>query len=89
MKNLPPEILAQFIRGEYISRHIKGYWNGILTNMFIEMTLMRYVKGPNRFLGLTLKPRQQKYGLIAYRMCNHLTQPRKHAGKTGGCRKAS
>ena len=60
MKNLPPVVLERFMRGEHTTRHIKGYWNGIWSDMFIETTFMRYGKGPSGLIGLTLKPRSVK-----------------------------
>ena len=63
MKKLPVPILEKFMRGEHITRHQKGLWNGIWTYMFIEKT---FGKGPGGLIGLTLKPKVVKkwaYGL--------------------------
>ena len=56
MKNLPASILEKFLKEEHVTRHQKGFWNGIWTDMFIETTFMRYGKGPGGLIGLTLKP---------------------------------
>ena len=56
MKRLPDSILSKFLRGEHVTRHQRGYWNGIWSDMFIESTFMRYGKGPTGLIGLTLKP---------------------------------
>ena len=60
MHNLPPAILARFMRGEHVTRHRRDYWNGMWSDMFIETTFMRYGKGPNGLIGLTLKPKSVK-----------------------------
>ena len=55
MKRLPNSILSKFLRGEHVTRHQRGYWNGIWSDMFIESTFMRYGKGPSGLIGITLK----------------------------------
>ena len=38
---MPTEILENFMKGEYVTRHTPGTWNGIWTDMMIKTTLMR------------------------------------------------
>ena len=59
MENLPDEILARFMKGEHVMRHQDGFWNGILSGMFIETTFMWYGKGPGGIVGVTLEMGQQ------------------------------
>ena len=50
------EILEKFMKGEHVTRHTPGIWNGIWTDMMIETTFMRQGKGPNGIIGITLTP---------------------------------
>lgn len=45
--------------GNFVMRHQKGLWNGLGSDMFIEITFIRYGKDPgdlireiNKYLGL-------------------------------------
>jgi hypothetical protein len=60
MTTMPPEILERFMKGEHVTRHTPGVWNGMWTDMMIETTFMRYGKGPNGIIGITLKPNTLK-----------------------------
>ena len=44
------------MKGEHVTRHTPGIWNGMWTDTMIETTFMRYGKGPNGIIGITLKP---------------------------------
>ena len=48
------------MKGEHVTRHTPGNWNAIWTDMMIETTFMRYGKGPNGSIGITLKPESLK-----------------------------
>ena len=56
METLPCKLLVKFMKGEYVIRHQEGYWNGIWSIMFIEITFMRYGKDPGGIVGATLQP---------------------------------
>jgi hypothetical protein len=38
MKRLPEYIFQKFLKGEHVTRHQRGYWNGMWSDMFIETT---------------------------------------------------
>lgn len=60
MKKLPREVLISFMKGEHVMRHQAGIWNGMLSDMFIDTTFMRYGHGPGGLVGITLKPAAMK-----------------------------
>ena len=60
IKKLPAPILNEFIQGEHIARHHKGWQNGIWIDMYIETTFMRYGKDPRGLIGLNLKKKLVK-----------------------------
>jgi len=45
IENLPKGVHAYFLKGELVMRHMKGLWNGIWSDKFIESTFMRYGHG--------------------------------------------
>ena len=55
METLSCEVLEKFMKGEHVMRQQKDYRNGILSDMFIKTTFMRYGKGPGRIVGVTLQ----------------------------------
>ena len=72
MKKLPDYLLVKFMRGEHVTRHQRGYWNGIWSDMFIETTFMRYGKGPGGVIGITLKPKVVKKWAYSLQICTQL-----------------
>ena len=52
MKNLPFPILERFLKGEHVTRFQRVVWKAIWSDMFIEMSFMKYGKGPS---GLTIR----------------------------------
>ena len=54
--SMPKEVLEKFLKGEHVTRHISGLWNGMWTDMMIETTFMKYAKGPHGIIGFTLRP---------------------------------
>ncbi len=46
LRKLPHSILDKFLHGEHTTRHYRGVWNGIWSDMFIETSFMRYGKRP-------------------------------------------
>ena len=57
MHKLSGNILNTFMKGEHVMRHQDGLRNGIWSAMMIEITCMRYGKGPDGISGATTKPR--------------------------------
>ena len=72
MKNLPPVILARFLKGEHTTHHQKGIWNGMWSDMFIETTFMRFGKGDGGLVGVTLKPKSVKIWAYSLHSCTLL-----------------
>ena len=62
------------INGRIFTPDFPGYWNAILSDMFIESTFMRYGHGSKGIVGITLKPETLKvWGLGRHLNC-HLEQ---------------
>ena len=59
---LTENVVKRFVNGEHVMRHNPGVWNGIWSDMFIETTFMRYGKGPEGLVGVTLKRSTVKDG---------------------------
>ena len=72
MERLPTEIYERFMSGEHVTRHHRGYWNGIWSDMFIETTFMRYGKGPGGIVGVTLQPNVVKKWAYSLHICTQL-----------------
>lgn len=60
LRNLPSLIEEKFLRGEHITRHQRGLWNGIWFNMLTETTFMKYGKGPRGLIGIMLQKHSVK-----------------------------
>ncbi len=74
IENLPRSILAYFLKGEPVMRHMKGLWNGIWSDMFIESTFMRYGHGRAGIVGITLKPETLKTWALSRHICSQLME---------------
>ena len=72
IERLPPEILAHFLNGNHVMRHMEGLWNGISSDMFIESTFMRYGHGRAGIVGVTLKPETLKTWALSRHVCSQL-----------------
>jgi hypothetical protein len=72
MENLPDNILPHFLKGRHVMRHLKGLWNGIWSDMFIESTFMRYGHGRVGIVGVTLKPETFKTWALSRHICSQL-----------------
>ncbi len=72
MESLPAEVLEHFMKGEHVMRHVKGLWNGIWSDMFIESTFMRYGHGQSGIIGITLKPETLKTWALGLHICGSL-----------------
>ena len=42
MGKLPLHVLDHFLKGEHVMHHLRGLWNGIWSDQFIESTFMRF-----------------------------------------------
>ncbi len=74
IENLPRSILAYFLKGEHVMRHMKGLWNGNWSDMFIESTFMRYGHGRAGIVGMTLKPETLKTWALSRHICSQLME---------------
>lgn len=74
IENLPKKVLHCFLKGEHVTRHRKGLWNGIWTDMFIESTFMRYGHGWSGIVGITLKPETLKTWALSRHICSQLME---------------
>ena len=70
MEGMPSEVLKQFMAGEHTMHHTAGLFNGIWSDMAIETTFMRYGKGCNGIIGITLKPDSLKTWAYSLHTCN-------------------
>ena len=57
MEKLPSNILNQFMDGQHVTRHQRGFFIGIWSNMTIETSYMKFGKGPGGIIGITTKPK--------------------------------
>ena len=62
------------MKGEHVTRHTPGVWNGMWTDMMIETTFMRYGKGHNGIIGITLKPNTLKTWALSLHICSVLAK---------------
>ena len=62
------------MKGERVTRHTPGIWNGMWTDMMIEMTFMRHGKGPNGIISITLKPNTLKTWALSLHICSVLAK---------------
>ena len=51
-------------------RHKAGIWNAIWSDMFTEMTFMRYGHGPGGLIGITLCPSALKRWALSLHTCS-------------------
>ena len=72
MESLPDELLQEFMKGNHVMRHIRGLWNGIWSDMFIESTFMRYGHEAGGLVGLTLKPAAVTAWALSLHVCSQL-----------------
>lgn len=63
------DVLEKFIKGEYVMRYKAGYWNGVCSNTYIEITFMNYKKVPGSIIGITLKTNVVEKWANRLRMC--------------------
>ena len=73
IENLP-NVLPHFLKGPHVMRHMNGLWNGIWSDMFIELTFMRYGHGRSGIVGITLKPETLKTWALSRHICSQLME---------------
>jgi len=69
MEKIPPHVQTHFMKGEHITRHIRGIWNGIWSDQFIESTFMRYGHSSGGIIGITLKEETLKVWALSRHLC--------------------
>ena len=62
------------MRGEHVTRHQRGIWNGMWTDMYIETTFMRYGHGPGGIVGITLNKNALCRWALTLHMCSSQTK---------------
>ena len=72
MQRLPDDIQLKFLKGEHVTSHTAGLWNGMWSDMFIETTFMRYGHGPSGIIGNTLNPQSVKRWAMSLHTCSQL-----------------
>lgn len=70
MQAMPVEVRKHFMDGQHTMHHTTGLFNGIWSDMAIETTFMRYGKGRNGIIGLTLNPGSLKTWAYSLHICN-------------------
>ena len=72
MENLPTEVLSHFLKGHHVTRHIRGIWNAIWTDQFIETTFMKVGKSTCGIIGVTLKPKVVQTWALSRHICGQI-----------------
>ena len=70
MKNMSSEVWKHFMARKHTMQHNAGLFNGIWSDMAIETTFMRYCKGRNGIIGITLNPSSLKTWAYSLHTCN-------------------
>ncbi|KAJ8351728.1 hypothetical protein SKAU_G00232040 [Synaphobranchus kaupii] len=69
MEKLPPHVQSHFLQGQHVTRNIRGIWNGLWSDLFIESTFMRYGHSAGGIIGITLKPEALKIWAVSRHIC--------------------
>ena len=69
MEKLPPNVERLFLKGQHVTRHIHGIWNGLWSDQFIESTFMRYGHSVGGIIGITLKSKALKIWALSRHIC--------------------
>ena len=72
MTRLPADVLTDFMKGQHVTRHKPGLWNGMWSDMYIETTFMRYGHGPGGLVGITLNRSAVKRWALSLHICSRL-----------------
>ena len=68
------ELLERILKGERVTHHIQGVWNGIWSCMMIESGFLRYGKGPSGIIGITLPPNTLEIWALSLHICSILSK---------------
>ena len=71
MDKLPQDVEERFMKCEHVMRHLKGLWNAIWSDIFIETIFMRYGKGPGGLIAVTLKAEVVQKWASSLHICTH------------------
>ena len=69
MEKLPQHVLDHFLKGEHVMHHLRGLWNGIWSDQFIESTFMRFGHSSGGIIGITLKPEALEVWALSRHIC--------------------
>ena len=69
MEKLFPHVERLFLKGQHVTRHIQGIWNGLWSDQFIESTFMRYGHSVGGIIGITLKSNALKIWALSRHIC--------------------
>ena len=69
MEKLPPHVEHLFLKGQHVTRHIRGIWNGLWSDQFIESTFMRYGHSTGGIIGITLKQNALNIWALSCHIC--------------------
>ena len=69
MEKLPPHVERLFLKGQHVTRHIQGIWNGLWSDQFIESTFMKYGHSVGGIIGITLKSKALKIWALSRHIC--------------------
>ena len=56
MEKLPNEALESSMKREHVTRHKRGMWNLVWSDMMIETTYMKFGKGLRGIIGVKTQP---------------------------------
>ena len=68
------ELLERILKGERVTHHIQGVWNGIWSYMMFESTFFQYGKGPSGIIGITLPPNTLGIWALSLHICSILSK---------------
>ena len=69
MEKLPPHVECLFLKGQHVTRHIRGIWNGVWSDQFIESTFVRYGHSTGGIISITLKQNALKIWALSRHIC--------------------
>ena len=55
-------------------RHVPGFWNTILSDMFTQLTFMRYGHGKRGIVGVILTPDTLKIWELSLHICSQIEE---------------
>jgi hypothetical protein len=69
MEKLPLHVESLFLKGQHVTRHIRGIWNGLWSDQFIESTFMRFCHSAGGIIRITLKTNTLKIWALSRHIC--------------------